>query len=116
MPESLWCWRCKMVIPMLTESEWEKLELHLTSAIEEVQQYRQEHNCSLAEAKERGFGRNALRVYRELTGFEETNFNSLFHHRLSIYGPPCASCGKPLRTPRASFCAACGTKRTIATQ
>jgi len=42
-----------------------------------------------------------LRRYFELTGFEETNPNAVWHHVASQYGPPCSSCGKPLRTPRA---------------
>lgn len=46
--------------------------------------------------------------YKELTGFEETNHNAIMHHRISIYGEPCKNCGKPLRTPQAAFCAACG--------
>lgn len=54
----------------------------------------------------------ALDLYQRLTSFRETNPNALWHHRMSLYGPICASCGKPLRTPEASFCAACGARRT----
>lgn len=53
-----------------------------------------------------------LAAYHRLTGFAETNANAVMHHRLAQYGPPCAACGKPLRTNRASFCAACGLPRT----
>jgi hypothetical protein len=53
-----------------------------------------------------------LETYHRLTGFKETNANAVMHHRLAAYGPPCASCGKPLRTPRASFCAACGVPKS----
>lgn len=47
-------------------------------------------------------------AYERLTGLAEANANAIMHHRLAQYGPPCAACGKPLRTPRARFCAACG--------
>lgn len=33
------------------------------------------------------------------------------HHLTALYGPPCAHCRKPLRTPAARSCAACGTVR-----
>jgi len=49
-----------------------------------------------------------LEMYRLLTGFVETNPNAVFHHEVAQYGPPCPQCGKPLRTPQARFCAACG--------
>ena len=48
-----------------------------------------------------------LAEYERITDFRETNINAVFHHRLSLYGPPCRFCGKPLRTPEAKFCGAC---------
>jgi hypothetical protein len=61
-----------------------------------------------AEAKARGYGTQALERYFQLTGFRETNVDALRHHRLALFGPPCRTCGKPLRTPRAELCAECG--------
>jgi hypothetical protein len=46
--------------------------------------------------------------YERITGFKETNINALYHHRLSLYGRSCLKCDKPLRTPQARYCAACG--------
>lgn len=111
MARDLYCWRCDMVIPMLDEPEWKLVEPLLGNRVAELQQYRQRHGLSLAEAKDRVLGLSALDKYRELTGFDETNVNALYHHRASLYGPPCTTCGKPLRTPRASFCAAYGAVR-----
>jgi hypothetical protein len=48
-----------------------------------------------------------LREYERITGVRETNPNAIYHHMLSMYGPPCTHCGKPLRTPRATVCGAC---------
>lgn len=54
--------------------------------------------------------RPACELFEQLTGMRESNPNAIMHHRLSIYGNPCENCGKPLRTPQAAFCAACGWK------
>jgi len=50
-----------------------------------------------------------LAGYQLFTGVEESNPNMVWHHVRSLYGPTCDVCGKPLRTPRARLCAACGT-------
>ena len=52
-----------------------------------------------------------LAYYFQITGEMETEPNAVMHHRIAQYGPPCKNCGKPYRTPQASFCGACGHKR-----
>ena len=94
---------------MLTEEEWQLVDL--TGFIEQIKRYREETGCTLAEANQKGPGRQLLTAYERITGFKETDPNALFHHRLSMFGPPCHVCGKPLRTPVANYCAACGAKR-----
>ena len=111
MAEAVYCWRCDCVVPMLNEQEWAAMLPLLSNFIDQIQAHRKEHQCSLAEALRIAPGTQALSKYAEITGFVETNVNAIWHHRVSIYGPPCAACDKPLRTPRASFCAACGTVR-----
>lgn len=111
MPRTLYCWRCRTDIPMLTEAEWEIVSPELANAVGQIKAYREQIHCSLSEARANGFGKKALALYAKMTGFSETNPDALFHHRLSIYGPPCGTCHKPLRTPEASICAACGSSR-----
>jgi hypothetical protein len=100
-----------MVVPMLDEQEWVEVEPSLRQGIESVKDYRRGHSASLGEALNRVRYEPALDAYERLTGFRETNHLALWHHRLSLYGPPCTHCGKPLRTPEAKLCAACGTPR-----
>ena len=95
---------------MLTESEWALMKPALGHAIPDVHAYRGSHGVSLDEARRQALGTTAINLYNEITGFGETNVNAIWHHRAADHGPPCAACGKPLRTPRASFCAACGAK------
>lgn len=96
---------------MLTDDEWKEVSPLLANAVGQIKAYRELHQCSLAEARSKGFGQDALVAYERITGFRETNPDVLFHHRLSMYGPPCLACGKPLRTPQARFCAVCSTER-----
>jgi hypothetical protein len=114
MAQALYCWRCDMVLPMLDEEEWARMVPLLNSAMSDVQRYRETHGVGLAEARDVAFGQRALNLYRDLTGFDETAVGALWHHRLSLYGPPCCHCGKPLRTPQAKLCAACGRDRAPA--
>jgi hypothetical protein len=115
MARILYCWRCRTDVPMLDEAEWAQVFALLSVSIVRLQEYREVHATSLPDAMRHvPVGRDALAKYREFTGYEEANINALHHHRASLYGPPCATCGKPLRTPRAKLCAACGAMKAPA--
>ncbi|WP_210265495.1 zinc-ribbon domain-containing protein [Bradyrhizobium aeschynomenes] len=110
MTITAYCWRCGIEVPMLDEQEWAEIEPLLRKRIDDIKDYRRSNECTLGQAAAAVDGKaGALQRYRELTGFEETNALAIWHHRRSDFGPPCTSCGKPLRTPRAKLCAACGT-------
>lgn len=54
-----------------------------------------------------------LDYYNALTDFGETEPNAIVHHLVDLYGPDCEICGKPYRTHKAKFCAACGNIRIM---
>ena len=95
-------------MPMLDEGEFtvvfglyrDALRLHIEGQVEHPRR-----GSTLQELY-----KPCLDEYERLTGFHESNPNAVMHHRLSLYGPPCRACGKPLRTPQASKCMACGAK------
>jgi len=99
-----------MVVPMLEEHEWEQVEPLLESQHRIIKEYREKHSCDIKTANENAF-KPATEKYRELTGFEETNFAAIYHHRLKDFGPECSKCGHLLRTSKASYCASCGQVR-----
>lgn len=103
----LWCWRCGMDVPMLDEQEFAGVSQVHREAFERFRTSPREGRPSKVEV----ILEPVCAEYTRLTGFPETNANAVFHHRLSLYGPPCAACGKPLRTPQARYCAACGAGR-----
>lgn len=95
----LWCWRCKMEVPMLDEEEYAKAYQLFGDCFRNIHKGLPERFKPL------------LDYYKQVTGWDETEPNAIMHHRIEQYGPPCENCGKPYRTPQATFCAACGHKR-----
>ncbi len=85
----LWCWRCRMDLPMLDDEEYRLVQSKVRLSDPEP-------------------FKDALSEFNRLTGFAETNINAVWHHRASDFGPPCPQCGKVLRTPVASKCFECG--------
>jgi hypothetical protein len=91
-----------MQIPMLDEAEYRQAYALYREGM---------HNRETPYQDTQQRFKKFLDYYFEITGFEETEPNAILHHRVAQYGPPCENCGKPYRTPVASFCAACGHKR-----
>jgi hypothetical protein len=111
MPQHLYCWRCDRGLPMLDEDEWAHLAPLLHGAIENIQRYRQQHGVALSLVPIPQMYWAVSEMHALLCGEPPVDPVALWHHRLSDYGPPCTHCGKPLRTPRAKLCAACGRDR-----
>lgn len=88
---------------MLDEDEWAVALPQLNRAINDVKAYRKEMETTLGGIQASGM---MQAIFRSRTGLDQ-GF-AIWHHRLALYGPPCGRCGKPLRTPRARYCAACG--------
>lgn len=98
---------------MLDEAEWAQLQPELSGIISSIKRHREyHHSSSIEEARANAIKDPALELYFKLTGFEETNIDALWHHRISLYGEPCPECSKPLRTKVARFCAECGWKKS----
>jgi len=101
--KNLWCWRCKMEVPMLNTEEYLIASKLYRSGFEKGK-------CNMTRAQR---FKDLLDYHHELTGIKVNNPNAIMHHHVDLYGPPCENCSKPYRTPKAAFCAACGHKRPV---
>ncbi len=93
---------------MLSEPEWECLSPLLERATNErktktMAYLRREKVARGTPAQDEFDAR-----YFEITGRDAREAVHLWHHRIALQGSPCRFCNKPLRTPNASYCAACG--------
>jgi hypothetical protein len=104
----LWCWRCKMDLPMLDENEYAEVRALYGQCMNATKQFREEHNVPLDAVDITELFRPVCVAYQRLTGMRETVANAVMHHRIALYGPPCTSCGRVLRTATASKCFECG--------
>lgn len=107
----LWCWRCKTEMPMLDDQEFAVIASLHRLGIQSVKEYREETGAPLEHVPLAKRFDAMLARYEEMTGYKETNPNAVWHHRLSLYGPPCNRCGKPLRSPNAKLCGSCMAPR-----
>ncbi|WP_162631778.1 hypothetical protein [Burkholderia sp. JP2-270] len=96
MPQTIYCWRCKIDVPMLTEDEW--LLVNPETVFEQIKQYRKETGVILAEAYQINKGLPDPAAYERITGFRETNAYALMYHQLKLYGP--AHCSQQNRFGR----------------
>jgi hypothetical protein len=103
----LWCWRCRMEVPMLDEEEFAEVARLHSEAVQNTKHFREGTGSDLKHPKIADLFRPVRDKYEQLTGVKESNENAIMHHRLALYGPPCERCGKPLRTPTAKLCGNC---------
>lgn len=106
----MWCWRCKQEVPMLDEDEFKSVEAVYYDCVRSIKKYRQDNGVSLQDTPLNELYKPVVMEYERITGMPNCHHNAIMHHCASIYGVPCKACGKPLRTPRAKYCAACGQK------
>lgn len=104
----MWCWRCKMDVPMLNEDEFALIYPMYSECMRSIKEYRRRVGTSLDDTSINESFKPLRDEYARMTGIADCHQNAIMHHRISLYGPPCEACGKPLRTPQAAFCAACG--------
>ena len=103
----MWCWRCKQEMPMLDEDEYAEIARLYSEATLAVKEYRRTWGIPLENASIHERFEPVRARYESITGMKESNDNAIIHHRISLYGPPCKQCNKPLRTPKAKLCGAC---------
>ncbi|MBL0320409.1 MAG: hypothetical protein IPP74_14135 [Alphaproteobacteria bacterium] len=106
--KKMWCWRCQGVVPMLDETEYAEASHIYSMCTKNVKKFRQENRTPLAESPIDTLFKPLRDWYQQKTGMINCHQNAIIHHRISGYGEPCKSCGKPLRTPNAKLCAECG--------
>jgi hypothetical protein len=94
-------------MPMLDEDEFAEIVALWREGFTATQEFRQRWGIPLEGVNiDERFGPVRKR-YEELTGMKDCHQNAILHHRISLYGPPCTRCGKPLRTPQAKLCGSC---------
>ncbi len=106
--KTLWCWRCRQDVPMLDEGEFAEVRDAHRQGTQAIKGYRERHGATLRETPIASLHHPVREAYKRLTGATGFNADHILKHRLALYGPPCSTCGKPLRTPEAALCAACG--------
>ena len=107
----LWCWRFKAEMPMLDESEYREVFRLYGEGISASKAFRQKWGLPVEGMEKEIRFKPLLDRYEQMTGLRETNPNAVMHHRLSLYGPPCVRCGKPMRSPSAKLCGSCMAPR-----
>jgi hypothetical protein len=105
----LWCWRCRQEMPMLDEEEYAEAFRLYGECMRGTNELREQWHVPLESASIRERFLPIRKWYEQLTGISDCHENAIMHHRLSSFGEPCRVCSKPLRSPRARLCAACGT-------
>jgi hypothetical protein len=105
----VWSWRCKCEMPMLDEDEFAEVSKLYGEGIRATKEFRERWGVPLKNASIAERFHPVRETYKRMTGMKDVHENAIMHHRISLYGPPCKCCLRPLRTPRAKLCGSCMT-------
>lgn len=105
--QMMWCWRCKQEMPMLDEEEYAVIARLYNEATLAIKDVRRTDDLSLKDTPLHELYAPVRAQFERITGMTESNENAIMYHRISLYGPPCKRCHKPLRSPKAKVCGAC---------
>jgi hypothetical protein len=94
-------------MPMLDEVEYAQVARLSRVSIKAGKGLRERTGASFKDLTIDELFKPVREEYERLTGMNESNHNAIMHHRISLYGPPCKRCQKPLRTPKAKLCGHC---------
>jgi len=92
---------------MLDEEEFAVVSRLYSKAIRGTKEFRERGGVSLQSIPTEELFRPVREEYERLTGMKSCHEDAIMHHRISLYGPPCGHCQKPLRTPKARLCGNC---------
>jgi hypothetical protein len=92
---------------MLDEDEYAEIARLFSDANAATKEYRRRWEVSLADTPLQELFAPVCTHYERITGMKESDRNEIMKHRISLYGPLCKRCQKPLRTPKARSCGAC---------
>jgi hypothetical protein len=94
-------------MPMLDEGEFAEISQLFQCGMRATKEFRERWGIPLESVSIRERFLPVRLRYEKMTGLKDCHENAILHHQISMYGPLCARCGKPLRTPQAKLCGAC---------
>lgn len=101
---------------MMDEEEYGRVLAQYEASASTVRSQRARRNVPLTAVSTGDIYRQVQRLYLDIARGAGLNApvlaaEHILKHRLAAFGPLCHGCKRPLRTPRAKRCAACGLSR-----
>jgi hypothetical protein len=110
--QNKYCWRCATDVPMLDEREYAPIMKRFGECLQDAKALRRKTGKAVSDPAIQACLQPVTELYSKVTGLAGIDSQEVMRHRLMLLGPPCAQCGKPLRTKKARVCAACGARVT----
>jgi len=80
--QKLWCWRCRIEMPMLDEAEFAEVAKLHSEAVRGVKQFRESTGSDLRHPTISDLFRPVREKYEQLTGMKEIDENAIMHQAL----------------------------------